>query len=507
MTTQQLFVCETPYNNLANECRIMMETFYPNWRIQLTSRKEDATLTVMFHEGLFSIQMPDYVQQFELKGVKNLFEPEVSYKNALKRALYDCFVMQIGYEPPWGMLQGIRPTKLVFKYLRDLVEEPIHWSKELVDSYRQQIKARLYDTYRVTEPMAELALTVASHEMASMPNKGDTGISLYFMIPFCPTRCSYCSFPSNCLSDYSIHVDGYVDRLIDEFVMTIEALEIIQGIPAISTVYIGGGTPTSLTPEQLERLLAAIDRRVDVTTLKEYTVEAGRPDTITREKLQLMRTYGVNRISINPQTMHQKTLERIGRDTSVEDIGSCMAWAKEVGFERINMDIILGLPEETMGEVEDTIHAIMPMGPSEVTVHTMSLKRGSRLLEETDGEGLSNKEDIESMVELSRNLLTDRYKMQPYYLYRQKHILGAHENIGYYLGDTPGIYNIEMIEEVRTILAFGAGASSKVVWDHKRLERVENVKNLNAYMARYQEMAQRKIQALKDKNEQLPRLR
>ncbi len=496
MITHTLYVCETPYKNLANECRIMIETFYPQYHIQLVAQREEASMTIMFNEGLFSIDLTDFSFQFELEGVHELFHTHVSYKTRLKRHIYDALSEHKDYAAPWGMLQGIRPTKLIFKFLRDIVGDSPKWSKELITTYGKQIRERLYTTYRVTEGMANLALEVAFHEMAYIPQKDDQSMSLFFMIPFCPTRCSYCSFPSNCLSDYSLSVDDYIEALIDEFKKTWDHVMTMNQTAEISTVYIGGGTPTSLTVPQLTRLFEGICGTVDISLVKEFTVEAGGPDTITPEKLQVMKRYGVDRVSINPQSMHQETLERIGRHTRSDEIETCMTWAKEAGFERINMDIILGLPGETVTHVKETIERMMPMAPTEVTVHTMSLKRGSRLLEETKGEGLTDKDTIESMVSLSKELLEKEYGMSPYYLYRQKHILGAHENIGYFNGNLPGIYNIEMMEEVRTILAFGAGASSKIVYNDHHLERVENVKNLKVYLSRYREMADRKINAL-----------
>ena len=306
-------------------------------------------------------------------------------------------------------------------------------------------------------------------------------------IPFCPSICLYCSFSSSPLSLWKDKVDLYLDALCKEIDYVSDAFAEKE----LNTVYIGGGTPTTLEPYQLERLLSKLEERFCFDKLKEFTVEAGRPDSITREKLQVLRNHGISRISINPQTMNQKTLDLIGRRHTVEETVQAFYLARELGFDNINMDLIVGLPGEEKAEVEYTLKEITKLDPDSVTVHSLAVKRAARLKlfkeEHKEMTMTNNREIMDMTADYARKL-----GLAPYYLYRQKNMAGNFENVGYAKEGKAGIYNILIMEEVQSILALGAGASTKMVWAKDRIERIENVKDIKNYIERIDEMIERK---------------
>ena len=261
----------------------------------------------------------------------------------------------------------------------------------------------------------------------------------------------------------------------------------------IETLYIGGGTPTALEADQLDTLINALFKELDLTNIKEFTVEAGRPDTITKEKLKVMKKHNVTRISINPQTMNDETLVKIGRDHNVNDIVNCFRLARSLGFDNINMDIILGLVDENLDMVRNTLEKIKELNPESLTVHTLAIKRASTLKENLDKYELTRYEEMIKMIELSMEYAKDM-GLNPYYMYRQKHMLGNLENIGYAKEGFECIYNIQIMEEKQSNLAIGAGAISKYVYvDEDRIERTDNVKNVELYIERIEEMIERKV--------------
>ena len=358
-------------------------------------------------------------------------------KNVLKRLVYGALCQVTGRTLPWGDLTGIRPTKIPMKLLEE------GWKNTEIARYMRE-------TYGVSNEKTALAITIANREKALLQDLDyENGYSLYVGIPFCPSICLYCSFGSHPLERWTKRVDEYLDTLCKELTFIREQM----GARKLTTVYIGGGTPTTLEPEQLRRLLSHIQETFDFTWVKEYTVEAGRPDSITREKLQVMKEFPVTRISVNPQTMNQKTLDVIGRKHTVEDTVNIFHMARELEFDNINMDLIIGLPGEGKEEVAHTLQEVEKLHPDSLT----------------------------------------NMGMGPYYLYRQKNIAGNFENVGYAEVDKAGIYNILIMEEKQTILAAGAGASTKFVFEHgTRIERVENVKDVNNYILRIDEMLERK---------------
>ena len=329
--------------------------------------------------------------------------------------------------------------------------------------------------------MAEVA-----KEERKIVESGKGKIGLYIGIPFCPTRCLYCSFTSYPLKQYAAKADNYIDCLIKEME---DARRYTDG-RELESIYIGGGTPTSLNEAQLDRVLCAVEKNFGMP--EEYTVEAGRPDTLTREKLRILKGHNVNRISINPQTLNDKTLELIGREHTAAMFINAFEMAREEGHDHINTDIILGLPGEGEKEVINTMEGLMRLSPESITVHTLAVKRASRLKETLDKYSMTDAAAMERHIAIAREY-TREMGMRPYYMYRQKNMVGNFENVGYCKENCQCIYNVQIMEEKQSIIALGAGASTKAVnLDTGRIERIFNVKSVDDYITRIDEMLERK---------------
>lgn len=403
-------------------------------------------------------------------------------KRAVTRRVYRFLCEASGSELAWGTLTGVRPTKLAMQMLEE-------------GKSREEITGFLKSEYFVTEKKAGLGYEIACREkelLGKLDCRG--GFSLYAGIPFCPSVCSYCSFSSSPIGVWKDRVDSYLDALVKE----IRAIGRMAQGRYPDTVYIGGGTPTTLEPEQLRRLLTEIMVNFDLSHTVEFTVEAGRPDSITEEKLSVLKEFPVTRISINPQTMQQKTLDLVGRKHTVEDIRTAYTMARRLGFDNINMDLIAGLPGEDAADMADTLSQIEAMHPDSLTVHSLAIKRAAKFGQE--GRTMDLHSEISQMVDAAAKS-AERMGLKPYYLYRQKNIAGNFENVGYAELDKAGIYNILIMEEKQTILAAGAGASTKILLDTPiRTEKgkeidlvhVENVKNITEYIDRIDEMIERK---------------
>lgn len=397
-------------------------------------------------------------------------------RNVFKRMMYDMLKKLTGRELPWGTLTGVRPTKIVYTLLEEGKND-------------REIKDYLKKEYYVSEKKGDLAIKVASNEKRLLEKLDyNNGYSLYAGIPFCPTTCLYCSFTSYPLAVWKDRVDTYVDAMLKELEFTSRLMKDKK----LDTFYMGGGTPTTLEPEQLDRVLSFFEEHFDTTGLKEYTIEAGRPDSITRDKLLIMKKHGVDRISINPQTMNDDTLKLIGRHHTVEQIKEAFTLARECGFDNINMDLIIGLPGETREHIERTMREVALLAPDSLTVHSLAIKRAARLnifWEKYKDYAMVNTDDIINMTADCAAAMG----MEPYYLYRQKNMAGNFENVGYSKPGREGIYNILIMEEKQTIMAVGAGASTKVVFpEENRIERVENVKDVTTYIENIDEMIDRK---------------
>ncbi|WP_167955943.1 coproporphyrinogen dehydrogenase HemZ [Anaerosporobacter faecicola] len=408
-------------------------------------------------------------------------------KNVLKRLLYHVLMEVTGRTLQWGTLTGIRPTKLAMEKLEN-------------GENLRQIEQFMYEQYLCSKEKTDLCMDIVTREHAILEEIDyKNGYSIYIGIPFCPSTCLYCSFASYSVQKFAHLVDDYLDALCKEIAYAKNACPSKR----LTTVYLGGGTPTTLNEQQLERLLKRIKEEFDFTYVREFTVEAGRPDSITREKLRILKKYGVSRISINPQTMKQETLDLIGRKHTVEQIRDTFVMAREEGHENINMDIIIGIPGECPDDVAETLRQIDQLSPDSLTVHTLAIKRAANLnIYKEKYQGLVAK-DVVGMLQLCFDY-TKKAQYHPYYLYRQKNMAENLENIGYAKDGKEGIYNILIMEEKQTILALGAGASSKFVFpDGYRIERAENVKSVTDYIARVDEMIARKEKVLSDNADEL----
>ena len=398
-------------------------------------------------------------------------------KETIKRSMFKILEQKFKSNVPWGILTGIRPVKIVHALLDEGKDE-------------EYIKEKLKEDYYIKDDKIELALNIAKRERQFIYPIDENKVSLYVGIPFCPTRCYYCSFPANPVDKFGGKKPLYVEKLLQEARGVAELLR--DNNKEIETLYIGGGTPTTLSPEDMDTLIKGLYKEFDLSKIKEFTVEAGRPDTINREILEVIKKHGVDRISINPQTMNDETLQKVGRKHSVNDIIECFQLARELGFDNINMDIILGLVDENLEMVENTLKQIEKLSPESLTVHTLAVKRTSKLKENIDDYELTQFDEMTKMIDLSMKY-AKKMGLNPYYMYRQKHMLGNLENIGYAKEGYECIYNIQIMEERQSNIALGAGSITKFVYtDENRIERVENVKNLEQYIDRVDEMINRK---------------
>lgn len=397
-------------------------------------------------------------------------------RKALKAKLYDIFSYIKNKQLPWGNVTGIRPAKMVNSL----------YSLGMSD---REVFSELIEKYKVNDKKARLVMNVARTQREILKDAGRRNISLYIGIPFCPTRCLYCSFTSNPINKYRSIVGEYIDTLIYEMKSTEELLG--SGDISIESIYIGGGTPTSLTPEYLDILLGTV-RSIwgKYGIAKEFCVEAGRPDSIDIEKLKILKKYGITRISVNPQTLNDETLELIGRKHTSEQFFKAFYQARNEGFDNINVDMIAGLPGESFEMFKHTLEGILSLSPENLTVHTMSIKRASDLKKYSGNYVLTDGDVVEKMVEEAYDALT-LSGYDPFYMYRQKNMLGNLENVSYTKPGFESYYNVHIMEEDQTILAFGAGAVSKFVLDGV-IERAFNVKNVEEYIKRKEEMIDRK---------------
>lgn len=453
--------------SLSYEIHSLVKAFYPKEDVKVYSASDD---------------IPDDAERLVLPALPTERDP-------LKRALYTFLSERTHSTLPWGTLTGIRPTRIALSGL-------------YAGKTEEEIRAQFRSEYFTSDEKIALATAIAKREKTIL----DTidvrrGYSLYIGIPFCPTTCAYCSFASYPLAKYASVTDDYVTALIRELDYVAEAFRDRE----LHSIYLGGGTPTTLTPAQSERLLRAIDERLTLTDLREFTVECGRPDSMDRDKLQVLQDHGVTRICVNPQTFKQETLNTIGRAHTVEGTVSAFCLARDVGFTHINMDLILGLPGETCEDVRHTMEEVVRLNPDDVTVHSLAVKRGSFLHRKlTEGEDFQRADAPDEMMRIATEYAAS-IGCTPYYLYRQKNMTGNMENTGFAKEGKEGIYNILINEEVESIVALGAGAISKRIFYIEetdtnrenapfsvRIERSENLKELSLYLAGIDGMIARK---------------
>ena len=519
-----------------NDLRAMIMAFYPGVKIvedaglsddfdlRLLIRYEEAftILTVCKHGH--ECDKPDDLQEVpELPAYKDKllistcglrakilvdYRNKPEFRNVLKMASYRLLGQFADRRLPWGDLTGVRPTKIamtkLLEYLAEQTDEAGMNGRDAEEhadrthEKQQEIHDRIVQYYRdiydTSVQKAELATAVAENEHRLV--KGidlDNDYCLYVGIPFCPSRCLYCSFTSYPIGIYAEKAKTYIDTLCKELAYVAEQYKHKR----LVAIYIGGGTPTSISHELLAVLLKQIQtvfrlQEPEVADgLVEFTVEAGRPDSITPEKLAVMKEYDVTRISINPQTMNDETLRTIGRAHNAAQVKEAFAMARQAGFDNINMDIILGLPGEMEEDVANTIEEIKKLAPDSLTVHSLAIKRASRLSQWIEENGMETLHNTDATMEIAAAGAA-ALNMKPYYLYRQKNMSGNFENVGYAREGKFGIYNILIMEEVQTIVALGAGSITKRVFGDGRIERCDNVKDVGLYVEKIDEMIERK---------------
>lgn len=491
-----------------NDFRVMLQAFYPGVRIVipdiLKSKPElkaeiELVLKADIANNRINIALYD-LQGIELDGdfmsslsgldgeitgidVDGDYTNKSAVRNPLKLAIYKLLSRRTGKVLPWGTLTGIRPTKIAMEAIMNGCDD-------------EKIVADYEAVYSTSKEKAKLSVEVAHREKKIIDSvKEEEEYCLYIGIPFCPSRCLYCSFTSYPIALYKDRVDAYLDALEQEIIYVADA----YSHKRLISIYIGGGTPSSIEARHMDRLCDMLERYFDLDGVREFTIEAGRPDSITMDKLLVMKKHKVSRISINPQTMNDETLKLIGRAHTAGQTTEVMAMAREVGFDNINMDLIVGLPGENTESCKNTLRQIKDLKPESLTVHSLAIKRAANLNMQMEDYKDKLGYDIDGQLRL-----VDGYaramELNPYYLYRQKNIAGNLENVGYSKDGLECLYNILIMEERLDIIGLGAGSSSKLVFrkgqrgvmEGTRIERIENCKSVDDYITRIDEMIARK---------------
>ena len=442
------------YNDISESIR----AFIDEKQIELVSENEDISVLLQNENGISATaQYNGITESFvEDEFAKDELAIKRLEKHAVKMSTYLVLKKALNRELPWGALTGIRPTKLV---------------REFSQNTEEILKQR----YDLPFNKTRLLKTVCSSQEGIFEVPQDE-IDVYLGIPFCKTRCSYCSFSSTDSTKGRKLMVPYVEAIKKEIELCAQLIKELN--KKVRCVYVGGGTPTALDEDLFEDFLCAVVK--SFIPEREFTVEAGRPDTITRKKLEVMKKCGVDRISINPQSMNDETLKKIGRSHSAKEIEDCFALANEIGFKTINADLIAGLEGETPEMFFYTLNKVLALKPQNITVHTLAIKHGSKLFEQ--GSHAGNAEHVRLMVEGAQEVLASEGYI-PYYLYRQKYMTGNFENIGYALPEHVGVYNVDIMEETADIMALGCGGASKRIFKKEnRIERAFNFKSIYAYI-------------------------
>ena len=467
------------------ECESLCRVYFPNEKINIVydasgedSKSVDTYCEKCENGSLIRVKADIEGEVRTLEAVVTASEDDMRDKCELRTAqlIFEALSGITGYTPPWGVQTGVRPSKLVLRLLEEMSREEAwdYFTKELL----------------VSEEKANLAFTVAEAEQKIIDLSQEKSFSLYVSIPFCPTRCSYCSFVSHSIGNSNAKriLPEYLDKLAEEIAMTGEIASEL-GL-RLESVYFGGGTPGVLEAPQMDRLLSAIEKSFDLSTVREYTVEVGRPDTVTPEKLRILRLHNVGRISINPQTFNLRTLEEIGRNHTVEQSVKAYQLAKAYGFDSINMDLIAGLPGETFDDFCASVDTAISLAPENITVHTLALKRSSNL--NASGTEVSGGNTAKKMLEYAASRLS-QCGYSPYYMYRQSKCVGNLENVGWCKSGHECLYNVFMMEECHTVLAVGAGAVIKLCEPGTHnVERIFNYKYPYEYISDFDKISERK---------------
>lgn len=467
------------------ECEKICRIYFPAERIIFACDREEisADTKVVYTSIDEKGDVPRFCCKADIDGDSSeytfSYETDEEYTDSLKERLLAKAMVKVltsltGTVPPWGILTGVRPAKLMRKYINTLGEEK---AKETFTSFLE-----------VSEEKTELAAGVAGYENTCIALSGRDSYSLYVSIPFCPTRCSYCSFVSHSIDKAKKLIPDYVKNLCEEIKETAKtACEL--GL-TLETVYIGGGTPTSFSASDLKTITDTLRECFNMKNVREFTVEAGRPDTLDEEKLTVLKNAGVTRISINPQTFSNSVLSVIERSHTAEETVEKYLLARKLGFDNINMDFIAGLPADTVEGFRRSLIKAVELAPENITVHTLALKRSSSIVTEKGTSSLLG--GTEEMVEFSNRILREN-GYTPYYMYRQSKSVGNLENVGWCKKDKPCLYNIYMMEEIHTVLAVGGAAVTKLKDpDSDCLKRVYNFKYPYEYITRFSEIIDRK---------------
>ncbi|MGN1421213.1 MAG: coproporphyrinogen dehydrogenase HemZ [Eubacterium sp.] len=481
-------ILEIINHQYAYDMKNLCTSFFPNERIKETDglgedySQENIVVKTKKENNTLYVSARIFDKSLEQSRIAEKDENEAETISVL---LYSVLSSLTGFNPPWGILYGVRPAKLMHRMCSEMGEE----------------KAREYFTnnFLVREKKADLTLEVMKRENEIISLSRENSFSLYVSIPFCPTRCSYCSFVSHSIERTKRLVEPYTDLLCKE-------LESVAKIAKdfglrLETIYFGGGTPTTLSAKQLTKLFDTIENNFDMSSLREYTVEAGRPDTVTEEKLMALRTAGVDRISINPQSFNDKVLEAIGRKHTSRQTVEAFELARKCGFDNINMDLIAGLPLDTLESFKSSVDKAVSLGAESVTVHTLAMKTAAYLVTKENAFDFSDRLITSAMVDYSDKKLHES-GYYPYYMYRQSKSVGNLENVGWCKPNCDCLYNVYMMDETHSVFAAGAGAVTRLKNQRTgKIDRIYNYKYPYEYIDNFDEILNRKKGIIKFYNE------
>lgn len=460
------------------EMENLLRAFYPYEKITVLHDFDNLTPPYVYTSYTDDIIVSVLLDGFEKSLSCSKSGDSTKDELTMAQLLYEILCERFDTTLPWGILTGVRPIKLL---------------RRLVDAHgAENASAYFTDTLKVSKQKLDLALITESAERKILSYSKERSYSLYISIPFCPSRCNYCSFVSQSIEKAKHLIDDYVDLLCRELVVTAQIARDLD--LQLETVYMGGGTPTTLSAQQMDRILSTINSNFDMSTCREFTVEAGRPDTITKDKLLVIRRNGVTRISINPQTLNDEVLSIIGRRHSAQDTIDAFNLARECGFDNINMDLIAGLKGDNYQSFVNTLDKVTELSPESITIHTLSLKRSSTLKTENISINIDLKNETTDMMDYSQTLLRGLGYV-PYYLYRQSRMAGNLENVGWSKNGYESLYNVYVMDETHTVLACGAGGVTKLKdYSSSKLERIFNFKYPYEYNTRFDELLERKSQ-------------
>lgn len=473
--------------------------FFEDSKIVVTA--DDAELTFRFQHSIDENYSIHTASELEVDGQKYISNYSISYetegtekdqairmKRALSHVMLDVLEQYTGMTQQWGILTGVRPTKLYHNYRKQGLSE-------------EEIFAILKKDYRISDAKIELMREIVKRQLKIIPDLDEIGkeLSVYIGVPFCPTKCAYCTFPAYAIA--SNRKAGRVESFIDGLHIEIRAMGkwLKENGMNITSVYWGGGTPTSIEADEMDALYKTMfESFPNPENIREITVEAGRPDTITPEKIEVLKKWGIDRISVNPQSYTDETLKAIGRHHTVQETIDKFWLSRNSGMNNINMDLIIGLPNEGIEEFQHSLDESAKMQPESLTVHTLSFKRASEMTHNKDKYKVADRETVTKMMDMASTWTAENGYV-PYYLYRQKNILGNLENVGYCKPGEESIYNIVIMEEVQTILGIGCGASTKFVNPETgKITQFHNPKDPAAYILTFEEAIEKKIQMLND---------